>query len=395
MKIELGEPIVVTQARQADLPWGVFQFPTLNRLGSDRLVLSYSQAPDLYLDSAKDYAPMAALISDDGGKSWRPCDMGRPVGRHENWLRRNCESLVLLIPPWRDVPKRDLPPPVAYIDDNYGGRIAMRDPKTLPPNFAQWQLARHSGTGDEWEVLDVAVDDPDEAIRSYDPLGKDYTTFRWTPVAHLVDGGDGSLLALVSGWRLNADRTPQPKMQTWLWRSTDDGRTWRFHAVVARDDRHPQMGYCEPTMARMPDGRLLAMLRTECQLPGPLCATRSADGGRTWTEPQQVHPFGVRPITMALECGVAAVSFGRPGTHMLFCADGRGEKWENLTTLTPAEEGWDRDPKDHTLRAQNASGYSDMVPTGPDSFLVVYDDFNYPSPAGPRKTILIRSVRVI
>ena len=41
------------------------------------------------------------------------------------------------------------------------------------------------------------------------------------------------------------------------------------------------------------------------------------------------------------------------------------------------------------------SGYTNLVATGPDSFLVAYDQFDFPNADGrPRKTILVRAVRV-
>ena len=74
------------------------------------------------------------------------------------------------------------------------------------------------------------------------------------------------------------------------------------------------------------DGSLLAVLRTECAETGPMYRTRSADGGKTWEETEELYPFGVLPQLLTLENGVTVLAFGRPGVHLLFSKDGRGKE---------------------------------------------------------------------
>ncbi|MFC1462557.1 hypothetical protein ACFLQU_03020 [Verrucomicrobiota bacterium] len=41
------------------------------------------------------------------------------------------------------------------------------------------------------------------------------------------------------------------------------------------------------------------------------------------------------------------------------------------------------------------SGYTSLIADGPDSFIIAYDQFDYPNADGdPRKTILVRRVSI-
>ena len=51
-------------------------------------------------------------------------------------------------------------------------------------------------------------------------------------------------------------------------------------------------------------------------------------------------------------------------------------------------------PEGKGLR-QRTMGYTGLLATGDDSFIIAYDQFDYPDPSGkPCKTILVRHVRV-
>lgn len=90
------------------------------------------------------------------------------------------------------------------------------------------------------------------------------------------------------------------------------------------------------------------------------------------------------PQLLRLDHNIVVLAFGRPGVNLLFNVDGRGERWQGLTLLV--NEG---------QRFTHTSGYTSLVATGPDRFLIAYDQFDYPNAGGePRKTILVREVMV-
>jgi len=78
-------------------------------------------------------------------------------------------------------------------------------------------------------------------------------------------------------------------------RWTEDARVeWDLSHTVANDPARSTRGCVEPTLARMPDDRLLMVIRgsnggaqdPECRIPGHKWYAMSCDGGFTWTEPE-------------------------------------------------------------------------------------------------------------
>ena len=241
---------------------------------------------------------------------------------------------------------------------------------------------------------------------SFDPPDKPYATMHWAWLMQILELPDASLLAVFYGYRLGADRSPHPKWHSYCLRSVDNGLTWKFRGIIGPDDNPPLAGYTEPSVTVLRDGSLLAALRTECARRGPMCCTRSTDGGKTWEKPEPVYPFGVLPKLLTLQSGVTALSFGRPGAHVLFSEDGEGRNWENRITLVTESlegagiegecQGFQRgEEQEDRPKQTRTSGYTDLVATGPDGLMIAYDQFDYPNENGePRKTILVKRITV-
>jgi hypothetical protein len=65
-----------------------------------------------------------------------------------------------------------------------------------------------------------------------------------------------------------------------IFRSTDNGETWGDFSLISTTDHN------ETALAYLPDGRLLAMMRTYSN--ASIQQSESTDGGYTWGEPKQV-----------------------------------------------------------------------------------------------------------
>ncbi|MFM8705682.1 MAG: sialidase family protein, partial [Planctomycetia bacterium] len=184
--------------------------------------------------------------------------------------------------------------------------------------------------------------------------------------------------------------------------SVDAGRTWQLRGMIA-DGRDTSWGYGfgEQSLARMPDGDLLCVMRTEGSedFSGDhhLAAARSADAGRTWQMLPPLAAFSVTPHLVALANGMVAVVYGRPGVHVKASADG-GRTWgepqpivgpsEREILAQPSAEWWKHR---HDWSCANTS----IVVTGPDRFLVAYSDFRHRDSEGrARKAIIVREVIV-
>jgi len=136
-----------------------------------------------------------------------------------------------------------------------------------------------------------------------------------------------------------------------LSRSSDRGHTWRYHATVAvlKDDPNPELpgdfshGACEPSIASLPNGQMLCMIRTQhSHLPAqyrPMYVCWSDDVGKTWTKPVPTKPhlMNIWPTLQVLDNGVVACIYGRPGFHVAFSLD-NGHTWQDRVSFSHLPE---------------------------------------------------------
>ena len=81
----------------------------------------------------------------------------------------------------------------------------------------------------------------------------------------IVELPDGSLLAPFDGWTAADAKLAGPGRSMgsrfFVARSYDDGRTWEQPSTAAQDI-DGRVDFWEPAMIRLPDGKLLSMVRT-------------------------------------------------------------------------------------------------------------------------------------
>ena len=407
IKVEVGEPIIAAQGQEPNYPWGVWQFPNISRISKDELVVTYQKFIDCASLSAKKQESPGVAFSYDSGKNWvSQAEVPEHLGIWSHCITSSGDVIYLEKPQSQDISKEKLPAPVGRCDHGYGGFYTVRDPLKMPKEMGQWYIVRRTAGEKLWQKIPVTINDDNAAVLSYDGPDEAYAVVHWQWPMQLLEMRDGTLSAILYGFRLDENRKPRPKWESWCLRSRDGGKTWKFNGIIARDDKNPFAGFTEPVVTALPDGSLLSVLRTECFKTGPMYRTRSKDGGKTWDKPEQFYPFGVLPKLLTLENGVTVLSFGRPGVHIMFSRDGKGQIWENLTTLVSESlEGTGLDEKQCGLekneqvqgkpKQSRTSGYTDLIGTGPNSFIIVYDQFDYPDQKGrPRKTILVRKVEL-
>lgn len=135
---------------------------------------------------------------------------------------------------------------------------------------------------------------------------------------------DNSFLAAVYG-NFESDSiipsNPQSKLETkfklrsFVVRSTDMGKTWRYYASLAvpqRDQTDDSEGFNEWNMEILNDGRLLAVIRTGHFTQPVICF--SNDQGRTWSEPAvnpELGPTASDPCLLKLSDGRIALAYGQ------------------------------------------------------------------------------------
>ncbi len=102
----------------------------------------------------------------------------------------------------------------------------------------------------------------------------------------------------------------QPPTEPMSYLSEDRGRTWRPLSVMAHG---PHLVLCEASMARLPDGRVLALLRENSHVFEPMYAVQSRDQGRTWSEPAPTPLIGHRPTLGLTRDGRLLVTYRDTG----------------------------------------------------------------------------------
>ena len=142
-------------------------------------------------------------------------------------------------------------------------------------------------------------------------------------------------------------------------------------------------GACEPSVALLPNGQLLAVLRMQdAHFPGeykPLYVCWSDGLGKTWTQPTPIRPhlMNSQPTVFVLDNGVVALEYGRPGCHVAFSLD-NGRTWQDRVSFSKFVTGPGRLKKTPEAPATgpgpSVTGQFDMVKVGKNGLVVIGND---------------------
>jgi hypothetical protein len=156
----------------------------------------------------------------------------------------------------------------------------------------------------------------------------------------------------------------QRKYRTVVVFSKDKGRTWGDPVLVAYDkmlgrgipaDHHmvgksiPESragtpmavpavtmeGFREADLVEAANGDLICVMRSGGRnpapginlFPTPLYCSRSSDGGRNWTLPEQIADRGICPNAITMSNGIIVCTYSRPGNWLIF-SDDNGRTWK-------------------------------------------------------------------
>ncbi|MBP6963557.1 MAG: exo-alpha-sialidase [Armatimonadetes bacterium] len=383
VKADFAEPQVIAVADK-EYGWGWYQFPSIGEWADGTLCLTYSAAPD----AAESYGtPRPMMTSHDRGKTWTPHTGKWGVS---GLLLPNGDRIGVLTPKPYKVADLHLPEPVGVLSSNYGNqKHVMYRVTDLPAKLQTIRIRRLKKGVENAFTEHAVVDDPQSLRYSL----RDVFPIIWWGDLHLAS--DGSILAgIYPGYRLLGDGTIDPKGNVFFYRSTDDGRSWKLQGRIlyqpdpkADPVGDKRGGFTEPTFEILADGSLLCVMRTTDGAGiGPMYSSRSKDMGKTWSKPKAFAPNGVLPKLLRLDNGVLVLASGRPGVQVRFCTDGNGQQWTDPFDLVPVTS-------DNV--SADTCGYTSLLATGPDSFLIAYSHFKHQTSDGQlRKAILLREITV-
>lgn len=164
---------------------------------------------------------------------------------------------------------------------------------------AFFRTARYDAAGHYDDQLDKPVDTL--LTRSADgktwsaPQPIDVSEIGWgSPYGRILTLPNGTLLMNIYGGpvRKPGEKNNDRENHSYLFRSTDNGKTWTRLADIAGK------GFNETTIARLPSGDLLAALRSDPA--GEVWLASSKDEGKTWNSPQKITPRAVHPADLTL-----------------------------------------------------------------------------------------------
>ncbi|MBI2440833.1 MAG: exo-alpha-sialidase [Lentisphaerae bacterium] len=401
--------------------WGFFQFPDLWRGNDGRLYLAVHVGAD---SMAGRHEPTQFYASRDGGATWRrvaleETDRTRelvalPDGRQvafgqERYLYHHAELSPDAGRKYIDLEALGIKPVAGPFGDGYRvNEYVFYRYGDIPAALRQFPMAVRHGPAVPWQETTGTIELPDSYLRAliramwWDDKGRpEWREF--SPRLNLPAPQD--VTALPDGvllWALATQHSAVPRRYDVVscLASSDGGRTWRLRGMIA-DALDTSWGYGagEQSLARMPNGDLLCVMRTKMSNEAAdthhLATARSTDGGHTWMRQAPLAEFSVTPHLLTLKNGKVALIYGRPGVHVRASADS-GVTWSESQPLVgpperellarPLAEWW---AQRHNFSCANTS----VVVTGPDRFLAAYSDFQHMNATGERcKAILAREV---
>jgi len=381
LKVRLADPAIAGVATKPE-KWGFFQFPSLYRSMDHELVAMWNMSKDAVESYGQGDGNF--VVSQDKGKSWSPVGK-QPIGG--GLLLPGGDRIKIYTPKAIKTGELELPKPIVA---NQGG-LGLYRLSELPEILQGIDLNRLAKRETSWTTEHEVLDDP-MAVR--------YTVSGLFPVVWWGDMRimpDGSVIAgIYPGFYLNPQGGVDPSGVS-FYRSTDQGHTWKLQGRIPYEpdlktdpngDKRLGFGFTEPGFEFLSNGTLLCVLRTtdSFETNSPMYISRSTDLGVTWTKPETFTRAGVLPRLLQLDNGVIVLASGRPGVQLRFCTDGKGQKWTDPFEMLPFI---------NEKESAVSCGYTELLASGPDRFLLIYSDFKYLNKENQiRKAIKVREIIV-
>lgn len=389
VRVTLDAPVVVSTSEVNEKRWGYHQFVSISPYPERKILLRYHVGAD----AVKAYGTSSpTFISADQGASWQPF---KADGLPANGL--SCplfDGHYLCLP--SSVPmdikhaNLTLPNPLEKVfsyAEYYFYRLADCPP-LIKDFFVNMNAVRWTPESKQWQPETVRYDSTHALIWTLaegeeSPLVA-RTTFERPP----LQIGNELLYADYRTNYLLADGSVPPHWSVSCMVSKDNGKSWQRRSTIAVDRQgiHPMT---EPMLAETRNGGLVCVMRRSDHRQVSMMITFSQDRGETWEKPvslDRLGNFGVMPCLTTLQCGVLALTYGRPGIWLTFSLDGTGREWTDPVCLLKS------DPQN---RDSGTDGYTAMLPIGPNQVLLAYCDFQYKDEQGnQRKTVLVRKITI-
>ena len=436
MRLKIGAPrVIVRGGKCEDTPWGFYQFPKLfaGEDGVYACVHVEDDSPDCY------GMPEKWFVSRDGGGHWTETDESARFRcgtklKNGEYLRAEPRAVIDVTdknpPPFRAgnyfLPSDEnplyakggentsFPEGLGRFVDVFGQIYRIYEIDALPRGLLQksWQFTRYNPVTGVSALESAKVTRPHMSVFTYSGANGAVRLNVPNPWGNIRVAPDGALwlptYELFGASPVNGAHYLYSA--AYFYKSEDNGRSWKYVShipYIPAPDENPAAYYCdgftEPDIEIMPDGSIVALLRTAGVFHGApewgkSYITRSADGGKTWAKPQVFDKRGVIPQIARLNCGVTLAVYGRPGIYVR-AARGNAEVWEEpVEIMTENDRSFlmnDRPARPTFHQWAGSCCNMSVLPIGENRLLIAYSDFYVPDEKGvKRKTCLTRVVEV-
>jgi len=354
LKITVGEP-----TKLSSQPYQNSSVVMVSRTGVVAVIYVKPGREPRYPEKTRRGTAMGYRISTDGGDTW-----GEEMFAPDEFGGGQCSGTLrdggVIIPVGSCMPSTEQ---TRAPDWDGQGERSDQPPADWEKGWFDTRFLRFSDDFRQWHTYTARVYIPDQRVsRMLGEFGPGWTKGK---MIHLPNG---QLLSPMAGaFRSDGNE------RALLVRSNDQGRTWHYHGTIAYQGKDPNpelpghyVGCGEPSIALLPNGQMLAMLRKQwAHYPGeykPMSTCWSDDLGRTWTQPTPTKPhlMNISPTLQVLDNGVVACEYGRPGCHVAFSID-NGHTWQDHISFSD-------------LAPPGVTGQFDMVKAGPNKLVLVGSD---------------------
>ncbi|MBP87518.1 MAG: hypothetical protein CMJ64_12470 [Planctomycetaceae bacterium] len=243
-------------------------------------------------------------------------------------------------------------------------RAGLWEHMIRPPTWFAARFARFGNDLLSYQVEALRADVPEAVVLAKDEHGVAHRTEKVLPLfdrGQMIRLSESELLLAMHG-RFKGDT----KSRAFLIRSLDGGRLWRTFGTIGHhaDDPDPELpgkfaGYSEPSIAKLPSGRLLAVMRADdSDKPPfkPLYVSWSDDRGANWSRPLPTSPhLSGTPTLVVLDGGVVACAHAQPALRVAFSMD-EGRTWSTDQAISGT--------------SKQTNGRIDMVKVAPNKLLL-------------------------
>ncbi|MFN8490468.1 MAG: sialidase family protein [Caldilineaceae bacterium] len=290
-------------------------FPDIKRLANGELVVIFREALRRARVTHLDSSSKATLVrSRDGGQTW------------------TAHAPITVAEGGPDIGIQD--PSINQLRDG-----------TLISNFFKWQVYRDEPYGAEGlgAFVTTSTDNGYTWNQNHVNVGRPPGIGAWVSTTDAVlELPSGELLIPV--YENNSVEGEQGGHRAFLMQSTDKGNHWQPWGLIGYDpfgNHH----FEEPTLAYLPSGKLVCILREDKRKEQAWQAD-SWDGGKTWSTPRRLPVWGHPQHLLRLQSGRLLMTYGyrRPpyGVRACISAD-EGVTWNLQHELVLRSDGANTD----------------------------------------------------